>query len=72
MEIRGGTGGDEAALFARDLYEMYKKHCERKGWKVELLELSPTELGGFKDVQLALEGGALALVELPDRVLEYV
>ena len=56
MEIRGGTGGDEAALFARDLYEMYKKHCEQKGWKVEVLEASPTELGGFKEVQLALSG----------------
>lgn len=56
MEIRGGTGGDEAALFARDLYEMYKKHCENKGWKVEVLDISTTELGGFKDVQLAISG----------------
>ena len=56
MEIRGGTGGDEAALFARDLYEMYKKHCENKGWKVEVLDISPTELGGFKEVQLAISG----------------
>src|SRR5690606_871742 len=43
MEIRGGTGGDEAALFARDLYEMYKRHCEAKGWKMEILDHSPTE-----------------------------
>jgi peptide chain release factor 1 len=56
MEIRAGTGGDEAALFARNLFEMYKKHAERKGWKVELLSSSPTELGGFKEVSLALEG----------------
>ena len=56
MEIRGGTGGDEAALFARDLYEMYKKHCEAKGWKVEILDISTTELGGFKEVQLAISG----------------
>ena len=56
MEIRGGTGGDEAALFARDLYEMYKKHCERKGWKMEILDTSTTELGGFKEIQLALSG----------------
>jgi peptide chain release factor 1 len=56
MEIRGGTGGDEAALFARDLYEMYKHYCESKKWKVEVLELSPTELGGFKEVILGIEG----------------
>ncbi|MEM9658532.1 MAG: peptide chain release factor 1 [Planctomycetota bacterium] len=56
MEIRAGTGGDEAALFARDLYEMYKRHAETKKWKVEILEHSPTELGGFKEVSLALEG----------------
>jgi peptide chain release factor 1 len=56
MEIRGGTGGDEAALFARDLYEMYKYHAESKGWKVEVIELSATELGGFKEITLGLEG----------------
>ncbi len=56
MEIRAGTGGDEAALFARDLYEMYKHHASEKGWKVEVLDHSPTELGGFKEVSLALEG----------------
>ena len=56
MEIRAGTGGDEAALFARDLYEMYKHYCEGKGWKVEVLDMSPTELGGFKEVILGVEG----------------
>jgi peptide chain release factor 1 len=56
MEIRAGTGGDEAALFARDLYEMYKYHAETKGWRVEVLDMSPTELGGFKEVTLGLEG----------------
>lgn len=56
MEIRAGTGGDEAALFARDLYEMYKRHAECKHWKLEVLTASPTELGGFKEVTLALEG----------------
>lgn len=56
MEIRAGTGGDEAALFARDLYEMYKHHAETKGWKMEILDASPTELGGFKDICLGLEG----------------
>ncbi len=56
VEIRAGTGGDEAALFARDLYEMYRRHGEIKGWKVELLEASPTELGGFKEIILGIEG----------------
>jgi peptide chain release factor 1 len=56
MEIRGGTGGDEAALFARDLYEMYRRYCESKGWKVEIMDMSATELGGFKEVILGIEG----------------
>ena len=56
MEIRAGTGGDEAALFARDLYEMYKHHAETKNWKVQIMDHSPTELGGFKEISLALEG----------------
>lgn len=56
MEIRAGTGGDEAALFARDLYEMYKHYGEAKGWKFEVLELHPTELGGFKEIILGVEG----------------
>lgn len=56
MEIRAGTGGDEAALFARDLFEMYKKHSENKSWKFAPLESSPTELGGFKEVTISIEG----------------
>jgi peptide chain release factor 1 len=56
LEIRAGTGGDEAALFARDLYEMYKRYGEAKGWKMEILNASPTELGGFKEITLGVEG----------------
>jgi len=56
MEIRAGTGGEEAALFARDLYEMYSRHAATKGWKVEVLDMHPTELGGFKELQLAFSG----------------
>ncbi len=56
MEIRAGTGGDEAALFARVLYEMYRKHAEDRGWKIEILGANPTELGGFKEISLAFEG----------------
>ncbi len=56
LEIRAGTGGDEAALFARDLYLMYRHYCEAKGWKVEVMDMNATELGGFKEVILGLEG----------------
>jgi peptide chain release factor 1 len=56
MEIRAGTGGDEAALFARDLYDMYQRHAAAKGWKTEILSHNPTELGGFKEIVLGIEG----------------
>jgi peptide chain release factor 1 len=56
MEIRAGTGGEEAALFAGVLFNMYKHHAESKGWKCEVMDASPTELGGFKEVILGFEG----------------
>ncbi len=56
MEIRAGTGGEEAALFARDLYQMYKYNAEQKGWKVEIMDASPSERGGFKEVILGFDG----------------
>ena len=56
LEIRAGTGGDEAALFARDLYDMYKHYAEKKRWKVEVMDLNATELGGFKEIVLGIEG----------------
>ncbi|GIW98558.1 MAG: peptide chain release factor 1 [Pirellulaceae bacterium] len=56
MEIRAGTGGEEAALFARDLYDMYKRYAESKGWKTEVMDLSPSERGGFKEIVIAFEG----------------
>lgn len=56
MEIRAGTGGDEAALFAGNLFQMYKKHAEAKGWRIEVLSANPTELGGFKEIILAFRG----------------
>ncbi len=56
VEIRGGTGGDEAALFAYDLYRMYSMYAEKQGWKTEILNCSETELGGMKEVQFAVEG----------------
>ncbi len=56
MEIRAGTGGEEAALFARDLYEMYRHYAEGRRWKVEMLDMNATELGGFKEFVLGMEG----------------
>jgi peptide chain release factor 1 len=56
MEIRAGTGGDEAALFAGDLYRMYSRYAEERGWKIEAMESSPAELGGFKEVVFKVGG----------------
>jgi len=56
MEIRAGTGGDEAALFARDLFEMYTRFAERNGLKHEVMDTSPTELGGLREIILNIRG----------------
>lgn len=56
MEIRAGTGGEEAALFAGDLYRMYSRYAERQGWKVGLIDASPSSLGGYKEIIFAVEG----------------
>jgi peptide chain release factor 1 len=56
LEIRAGTGGDEAALFGADLYRMYSRFAERQGWKVEVLDLNDTGRGGIKEISFALSG----------------
>lgn len=56
LEIRAGTGGDEAALFAGDLFRMYQKYAESQGWRVELISASAAEMGGFKEVIASVEG----------------
>ncbi len=56
MEIRAGTGGEEAALFASDLYRMYSRYAERKGWKVELMDWNETGKGGFKEIVFGVSG----------------
>ena len=56
IEIRAGTGGEEAALFAADLMRMYTKYAEQRGWRAELISSSPTGLGGFKEVILSVDG----------------
>ncbi len=56
VEIRGGAGGEEAALFAADLFRMYSMYAERKGWKLEIVNSNETELGGIKEISFILEG----------------
>ena len=56
VEIRGGTGGDEAAIFAGDLFKMYLKYCESKGWKVAVTSSSEGTIGGFKEIIFTVEG----------------
>jgi len=56
LEIRGGTGGDEAALFAGDLYRMYMRFCERKGWKIQVMDVTEGSAGGYKEVVLEITG----------------
>ena len=56
VEIRAGTGGDESALFAADLARMYLRYCERRGWKPEIISESPSELGGYKEVVIKVDG----------------
>ena len=56
MEIRGGAGGDEAALFAGDLFRMYSRYAESQRWRVEMIDSNPTDLGGFKEVVFSIAG----------------
>ncbi len=56
VEIRAGTGGGEASLFAADLFRMYSKFAERQGWHIEIMGSNPTEIGGFKEVVFSVEG----------------
>jgi peptide chain release factor 1 len=57
MEIRAGTGGEEAALFAADLFRMYARFAETRGWKFEIMNANETELGGFKEIIFSISGG---------------
>ncbi len=56
LEIRAGTGGDEAGIFAADLFRMYSRYAESQGWKVEVMESSPTSMGGVKEIVAAISG----------------
>jgi peptide chain release factor 1 len=64
LEIRAGTGGDEAALFANDLFRMYTRYAEERGWKVEILSVHPTGVGGFKEIIAMIQGkGAYSVLK---------
>ena len=56
VEIRGGVGGEEAALFAGDLFRMYTRFAERQGWKVDIVDSNPTTIGGFKEIAFTVDG----------------
>ncbi|MBO7135800.1 MAG: peptide chain release factor 1 [Spirochaetaceae bacterium] len=56
MEIRGGTGGDESSLFAADLFRMYTRYADMKGWKYEIMDANETEVGGYKEISLSISG----------------
>lgn len=56
LEIRGGTGGDEASIFAGDLYRMYMRYCERKGWKTEVIDFTEGTAGGYKEIIVEVSG----------------
>ncbi|WP_136609705.1 peptide chain release factor 1 [Sinomonas albida] len=58
LEVKGGEGGDEAALFAADLLRMYTRYAESRGWKTEILSSTESDLGGYKDVQVAIKGSS--------------
>ncbi len=59
LEIRAGTGGDEAALFAGDLFRMYQRYCESSGWKIEVIEEAETELGGYREIVANIKGAGV-------------
>ena len=56
VEIRGGVGGEEAALFAGDLFRMYTRYAGQQGWRAEILDSNPTEIGGFKEISFSIDG----------------
>ncbi|MCK5784665.1 MAG: PCRF domain-containing protein, partial [Desulfobacterales bacterium] len=69
MEIRAGTGGDEASIFAGDLYRMYQKFCERKKWKIEITRVNEGTAGGYKEIVYSVTGnGAYGILKFESGV----
>ena len=64
MEIRAGTGGDEASIFAGDLFRMYQHYCDKKGWKIEVISMTEGTVGGYKEIVFAVNGdGAYGIMK---------
>ncbi|MBQ2513709.1 MAG: PCRF domain-containing protein, partial [Bacteroidales bacterium] len=59
MEIRAGTGGDEASIFAGDLFRMYQHFCDKKGWKIEVLSMTEGTVGGYKEIDFSVTGNGV-------------
>jgi peptide chain release factor 1 len=55
MEVKAGAGGDESALFAGDLVRMYQRYAEKRGWKIEIIDVTESDLGGYKDISMAVK-----------------
>ena len=72
MEIRAGTGGDEASIFAGDLYRMYNKYCQDKGWSVSVVDMNEGTSGGFKEIILEINGEDVLLLENRKTKVIYV
>ncbi len=69
MELRGGTGGDEASIFAGNLFEMYSRYCEKKGYQLEVVDTSPGTMGGFKEIVFNVKGnGAYGILKFESGV----
>ena len=60
MEIKAGAGGDESALFAGDLLRMYQRYAEKQGWKIEVIDTTPSDMGGYKDMSVAIKSKGVA------------
>jgi peptide chain release factor 1 len=60
MEIKAGAGGDESAIFAGDLFRMYSRYAEKQGWKIEVIDATPSDMGGYKDMSIAIKSKGVA------------
>lgn len=72
MEIKAGAGGDESAIFAGDLFRMYSRYAEKQGWKVEVIDTTPSDMGGYKDISVAIKSkGAVKPGQTPYAKLKF-
>ena len=73
VEIRAGTGGDEAALFAADLFRMYTRYADLKGWKTEIISVTESDLGGYREIVASITGqGVTGTIESKEQVVHLI